>query len=31
MLNQLRIGLETKGFSSMEELDTFAGQITEQI
>ena len=29
MLNQLRIGLETKGFPSMEEFDTFAGQIRD--
>jgi len=27
MRDQLRIGLETKGFSSMEEFDTFARQI----
>ena len=27
MRDQLRMGLETKGFSSMEEFDTFAGQI----
>jgi len=27
MLDQLCIGLETKGFSSMEEFDTFTGQI----
>jgi len=26
MLDQLRIGVEMKGFSSMEEFDTFAGQ-----
>ena len=31
MLNQLRTGLETKGFSSVEEFDTFVGQITVQI
>ena len=31
MLDHLRIGLETKGFPSMEEFDTFAGQITVQI
>jgi len=29
MLNQLRIGLETKGFSSMVEFDTFAGRICD--
>ena len=29
MLDQLRIGLETKGFPSMEEFDTFAGQIRD--
>ena len=31
MLDQLRIGLETKGFPSMEEFDTFARQIAVQI
>ena len=30
MPNQLCISLETKGFQSMEEFDTFAGQITVQ-
>ena len=29
MLDQLRIGLETKGFPSMEEFDIFAGQIRD--
>jgi len=29
MRDQLRMGLETKGFSSMEEFDTFAGQIRD--
>ena len=31
MLDQLRIGFETKSFPSMEEFDTFAVQITVQI
>ena len=31
MLDQLRIGLETKGFPSMEEFDTFAGQVAGQM
>ena len=31
MPDHIRIGLETKGFPSMEEFDTFAGQITGQI
>ena len=29
MLDQLRIGLETKGFPSMKEFDTFTGQIRD--
>ena len=29
--DQLRKGVETKGFPSMEEFDTFAGKITVQI
>ena len=29
MLDQLRIGLETKGFPSMEKFDTFVGQIRD--
>jgi len=31
MLDQLRTGLETKGFSSMEEFDTFAGHIRDYL